>query len=57
MSDRTKKFLTTVAIIVGLVLAAVFGLKWFNNVANDNADDYDGGKGRAEEIINDQLNG
>ena len=57
MSDRTKKFLTTVAIIVGLVLAAVFGLKWFNNVANDNADDYDGGKGRGEEIINDQLNG
>ena len=57
MSDRTKKFLTTVAIIGGLVLAAVFGLKWFNNVANDNADDYDGGKGRAEEIINDQLNG
>ncbi len=57
MSSRFKSFIITVALIVGLGAAIWFGLKWFGGVANDNYGDYDGGKGKAEEIIDDQLNG
>ena len=57
MSDRTKKFLTTVVIIVGLVLAVWFGLKWFGGLANDNLSDYDGGRSTGEEIVDNYANG
>ena len=57
MSSRFRSFIITVALIVGLGAAIWFGLKWFGGVANDNYGDYDGGKGKAEEIVDNQLNG
>ena len=57
MSERTRKLLTTAIIIVGLVLAVWFGLKWFGNLANDNVGDYDGGRSVGEEIVDNYANG
>jgi len=57
VSQGTKSLIRYAVIIAALVAAIWFGLKWFGGVAKDNAGDYDGGKGRAEDIVEDQING
>ena len=57
MSQGTKSLIRYAVIIAALVAAIWFGLRWFGGVAKDNAGDYDGGKGRAEDIVEDQING
>ena len=57
MSQSTKSFIKFALLIAALAIVIWLGLKWFGGLANDNAGDYDGGKSRAEEIVEDQLNG
>ncbi len=55
MSERTKKMLVYIVIIVGLGAAIWFGLKWFGGLANSNVGDYDGGRGKGEQQVEAQL--
>lgn len=55
MSQSAKSFIKFALLIAALAIAIWLGLRWFGGLAEDNAGDYDGGKSRAEEIVNDQL--
>jgi len=48
---KINKTVKTVIIIAALAVLAYFGLKWFAGFANDDLGDYDGGRGKYEDSI------
>ncbi len=49
------KKLRTILLIAAFAALIYFGFKWFMGVANDNFSDYDGGRGKYEDSVENSL--
>ncbi|MBR6968298.1 MAG: hypothetical protein IKH78_07150 [Ruminococcus sp.] len=46
-----KESIKRLLIIIAFAVLVVAGFKWFMNLANDDLGDYDGGRGKYEDAI------